>query len=297
MSRISPSVAGKIVSINHKLGEHVQAGEVIATLAGNEFMELQQSFAEAAAAHTKAKVDFERAKSLWAENIGAEKDFLAAKSLYRATLASYQSLRSRITALRLNPSRIENGQMYAAYPVVAPISGYITAIDVVIGQFVDMESNIAEIVDTHRLQLKLQVYETDIRQLNSGQPVHFTTSDSSNQPMLAHLTTIGKTVNPDTKTVECLAVIGSKTAAPLINESFVQAQIEVGSRQGKALPSQAVQTTGNVSHIYIVERRKGTGYLLKKLEVTTGTTEEGKTEIQTALPDKDIVTQGVETLQ
>lgn len=155
MSKISPSIAGKVITITHKLGDRVQAGQLIATLSGNDFMELQQSFAEAAAAYTKAKVDYERAKSLWAENIGAEKDFLAAKSLYHASLASYQSLRARVAALRLNPARIENGHMYTSYPVVAPISGYLTNIDAVIGQFVDMESNLAEIVDIDRLQLKL----------------------------------------------------------------------------------------------------------------------------------------------
>ncbi len=297
MSKISPSIAGKVITITHKLGDRVQAGQVIATLSGNDFMELQQSFAEAAAAYTKAKVDYERAKSLWAENIGAEKDFLAAKSLYHASLASYQSLRSRVAALRLNPARIENGHMYTSYPVVAPISGYLTNIDAVIGQFVDMESNLVEIVDVDRLQLKLQVYQSDIRQLRVGQTVNFTTTDQSSPMMRATLSTIGKTVDPDTKTIECVATISHAPGTPLINESFVQASIVTGSRQGRALPTTAVQKTGNTSYVYYVQQRRNNTYLLKKIEVTTGAAEDHYTEIINPLPNKEIVVQGVETLQ
>lgn len=41
MSRVCPSIAGKIVDIRYKLGDFVPAGRVIATISGNDFMALQ----------------------------------------------------------------------------------------------------------------------------------------------------------------------------------------------------------------------------------------------------------------
>ena len=175
--------------------------------------------------------------------------------------------------------------------------GYLTNIDAVIGQFVDMESNLVEIVDVDRLQLKLQVYQSDIRQLRVGQTVNFTTTDQSSPMMRATLSTIGKTVDPDTKTIECVATISHAPGTPLINESFVQASIVTGSRQGRALPTTAVQKTGNTSYVYYVQQRRNNTYLLKKIEVTTGAAEDHYTEIINPLPNKEIVVQGVETLQ
>lgn len=297
MSKVSPAMAGKVNTVGFKLGDRVQAGQVIATLSGNDFMELQQSFAEAAAAFTKAKVDYERAKGLWAENIGAEKDFLSAKSQYRAALASYQSLRSRIAALHLSAERIENGRMYTSYPVVAPIGGYLTKINAVIGQFVDMDSDIAEIVNVDALQLKLQVYESDVRKLRVGQQVLFVTSDHPGHELRARLSTIGKTVNPDTKTIDCVATVDKSAGVPLINDSYVQASVVVGSRQATALPTTAVQKLGSTYYIYVVQRRQGHSYILKKIPVTIGASEKAYTEVRTPLPDKEIVVQGVETMQ
>ncbi|MGI6243981.1 MAG: efflux RND transporter periplasmic adaptor subunit [Prevotella sp.] len=296
MSRICPPIAGKIIKINYKIGDYVQAGRVIATISGNEFMALQQSFAESAAAYSKAKMDYERAKGLWAEKIGAQKDFLAAKTYYQSTHASYESLRSRINALGINPTRIENGRMYTSYPVVAPISGYVTKINGVIGQYIDVETDIAELVNLNALQLKVSVYESDVRRLKTGQTVLFGITGSNSHSLKARLTTIGKTVNPETKMIDCVADISKADEVSMVNNSFVEAEIIVNTREALALPATAVQKQGDISSVYVVEKHKDNKYMLKKTSVNVGATDASYIEIKTQLPNKEIVLQGIDMM-
>jgi cobalt-zinc-cadmium efflux system membrane fusion protein len=296
MSKISPPIAGKVNSINIKLGDHISAGQAIASISGNEFMELQQRFAEASAAFSKSKVDYERAKSLWAEKIGAEKDFLAAQTTYRSASASYQSLRSRITALGLKASSIENGHMYTSYPVVAPICGHLTKINAVIGQYIDVNSDIAEIVNVKSLQLKLSVYESDVRKIKIGQTIIFRSSSSPNNTLSARLVTFGKTVNPDTKTIDCIAMIDKGSGAPMVNNSYVEASIIVSQHQAMALPVTAVQKLGSEYFVYVIEKRNGKGYSLKRTPVNVGVTEGNFIEIRSQLPKKEVVVQGLDTM-
>ena len=297
MSKISPSIAGKVNAIYFKIGDYVQKGHTVATISGNEFMDLQQQFAESAAAFTKAKLDYERASALWAETIGAEKDFLTAKSIFLSTKASYQSLRSRIVALNLNPSGIERGRMYTSFPVVAPISGYLTKTNAVIGQFVSMADDIAEIVNVSGLQLKLQVYETDIDRLKVGQTVQYQRAENPGNLQSARLVSIGKTIDPESKTIDCMAAIDKSAGALLINDSYVEAAVVVNQFTANALPATAVQKQGNEYFVFVVEKRKGSSYMLRKMPVSVGHAERDYVEITTPLPGKEIVVRGIDTLQ
>lgn len=297
MSKISPSIAGKVNAIYFKIGDYVQKGHTVATISGNEFMDLQQQFAESAAAFTKAKLDYERASALWAEKIGAEKDFLTAKSIFLSTKASYQSLRSRIVALNLNPSGIERGRMYTSFPVVAPISGYLTKTNAVIGQFVSMADDIAEIVNVSGLQLKLQVYETDIDRLKVGQTVQYQRAENPGNLQSARLVSIGKTIDPESKTIDCMAAIDKSAGALLINDSYVEAAVVVNQFTANALPATAVQKQGNEYFVFVVEKRKGSSYMLRKMPVSVGHAERDYVEITTPLPGKKIVVRGIDTLQ
>jgi cobalt-zinc-cadmium efflux system membrane fusion protein len=296
MSRISPAIAGKVISVHNKIGDRVSAGQTIAAMSGNDFMELQQMFAESAASFMKAKADYERAEGLWAENIGAKKDYLAAKSAYQAAFANYQSTKSRISALHLNAAEIENGHMYSSFPVKAPISGYITKINPFIGEYVDVDAVIAEIVNVNALQLRLTVYESDINKLKSGQAVEFFTSENPDLSLRARLSNIGKTVDTETKTVDCVAAVDNVSGASLTNASFVKASVIVGEKNSKALPVTAVQKQGEEYAVYVVEKRRGKSYMLKRVPVTVGLSEKGYVEITSTLPQKQVVLRGIDTM-
>lgn len=296
MAKVSTPISGKINTLRCKVRDYVTAGQVVATISGNEFMNLQQIFAEAAIAYTKAKADYERASALWAEQIGAKKDYLAAKSIYNSTYAGYLSLKARITTLHINPTLIEQGKMSASFPITAPISGYITKVNTLLGEYTDMQNYIAEIVNPNALQLRLEVFDTDIRKLHVGQQVIFGTGGNDSKNLRAKISNIGKIINPDTKAINCIATIDKSNGTMIINDSYVEAIINISSKQGFALPISAVQKQGENYFVYTIEKKDGEDYKLKKNQVIIGAIEQDYIEIKTKLPKKKIMVRGIENL-
>ena len=63
----------------------------------------------------------------------------------------------------------------------APISGYITLVNAVQGQFAEPTDVIFEIINTDHLHVKLKVYETEILQIRIGDKINFQIPESTNQ--------------------------------------------------------------------------------------------------------------------
>ena len=296
IAKISSPIAGTVDNIRVKIGDFVRQGQVVCNISGSEFLGLQQQFAEASANYQKAKLDYERAKALRAENIGAEKDFTTLESIYKSSFASYNALKARIQALRINPSQIENGQMYASFPVTAPISGYITKTDAVIGQYVDMQNELAEVVNVNSLQLQLSVFETNLQKLRVGQKVLFNVCGRWSRSIEATLITVGKAINSETRAIDCIAQIGDADKSKLVNQSYAEAKILVDNFETKALPAEAFQKEEENYFVFVLDKQEGGNYFLKKTKVEVGKINNSYIEILSVLPEgKQVVVSGIET--
>lgn len=297
VAKVSSPISGTVESIRVKIGDFVRQGQVICNISGSEFLELQQQFAEAAATYQKAKLDYERTKALRAEKIGSEKEFTASESIYHASLASYNALKARVRALKINPSRIESGEMQTSFPVAAPISGYITRTDAVIGQYVDVQNELAEVVNVNSLQLQLSVFETNLRRLKVGQKVRFNVCGSWSQSAEATLITVGKAINPETRAIDCIARIDNADRSKLVNQSYAEAKIIVDNIEAKALPVDASQKEEDNYFVFLLEKQESDKYFLRRIEVEVGKVGDDYIEILSDLPaGKQVLVNGVATL-
>ena len=234
MAQISTPIAGIVESVNCSMGSYVKKGQTLCMITGNELMAMQQEFTETSARLKRLKSDYERSKSLYDEKIGAEKDFIAIESEYKAMKSKYLSLKLRLELLRLNVAKIEAGDLYASFSVISTINGYITKQNLVLGQFIEQQKLLVEIVDINQLQIQLSVFEKDIAKLKPGQTVNFSSPGEISFNNKATLVSIGKAVNPDTKTVTCIASIKNSQQANLINQSYIEAIIAVNNSQAKS---------------------------------------------------------------
>jgi cobalt-zinc-cadmium efflux system membrane fusion protein len=135
MAQISAPLSGIVQTINCSTGEYMHKGQTLCLLSGNELMLIQQEFAETSAKLKRSKSDYDRSKALFDEKIGAEKEFIAQETEYHVMRSKYQSLKLRLELLKLNVSKIEAGEFYAAYAVISPINGYVTSLNMVLGQY------------------------------------------------------------------------------------------------------------------------------------------------------------------
>ncbi len=293
---ISSPLAGIVESIKCMMGSYVRKGQTLGYITSNELMALQQEFTETSAKQKRLNADYKRSKSLFDENIGAEKDFLAVESEYKSMQSKYQSLKLRLQLLKLDVVKIEAGELYSAFPLISPIDGYITNQNMVLGQFVEQQKKLVEIIDVNQLQLQLSVFETDIAKIKTGQNIRFRVSGDNTVFHTAKLSAVSKTVNPDTKTILCLAKINTKEGSNLVNNSYVQAKIIVDQKEAKALPSDAILKSGKDYYIFVFDKSDQQGYYLRKEKVETGMVSNGFTEITGNVTFPKILVKGIYNL-
>ncbi len=296
MAQISTQISGIVESIHYSIGNYVKKGQVLCRLASNDLIILQQDFAETSVNLKKLKADWERSKALYEEKIGAEKDYLAIESNYQITKANYLTLKLRLENLDLDVAKIEAGEFYGTFPIMAPINGYITDRQIVLGQFIEQQKQLMEIVDVNQLRLQLSVFESDMKHIEAGQNVQFGTVGESSILHTATITSIGKTINMETKTIKCIAKIDKTEAFQLINNTYIEAQISVDQSSAKALPSEAILKSGQYYYVLVLQNSDSENYYLRKVEVKVGRISNGFTEVIDGESLTKVVTKGVYNL-
>lgn len=296
-AEMSSQLSGIVVSILCNPGEYVKKGQVLCTLTSNELIEMQQSLAEASAKLKAIKLEFERKKILSQEKIGADKDLIVIESEYDAMKAQHASLRMQLALLNLDVSKIESGELVETFSIKAAISGVISRHNVVLGQFVEQQKPMFEVVDMNQLQLQLSIFQKDIQRLSIPQTVRFKTMAGQGEVGLANLVTIGKTMQTQSNTIQCIAKIDKSAELHLISGAYLEAYILVASSECLSLPVNAILKAGKEQYVFVVDKKEDTNYYLRKEEVITGRTSEGFTEIVSPVSLKDVVTNGVYNLQ
>jgi len=245
----------------------------------------------------KVTADYERSKALYNENIGSEKDFLNIENEYKTTRANYQSLKLRLEILNLNTSKIEAGEFVSSFPVLTPISGSVTSMEAVLGEFSMQQNMLIEIVNVKQLIVKLSVFEKDIDKVKIGQTVKFSSANENSAVHTATIFAIGKSIDEMSKTITCLASINYKEEVNWINNTFVEAKIIIDKADAEALPNTAFLKSGQDYYVFTLSKTEGDVYFLKQKKVEPGRVSDGYTEILNGVGNQNIVTQGVYNLR
>ncbi len=289
---ISTPVSGTIKSVNIVAGDHVNKGQILCTVTGNAFLSLQQEFAEAAVQYRLNQKEYERNKSLFDQKIGSEKEFLQIESNYKISKAKYETLLQKIRLMNLSETRIEKGNLYDSFNIISPISGNVSVSEVALGKNVDEQMNLYEIVDMNQLVLSLQVFETDMSKIKTGQKVNFHLASDKNTNLKAEIYKTGKTVDPETKSVLCLARIIQPDKTKLLDNSYSEAEIIVKDETLKGLPTDAIVKAENKSFVLCLAKEDQDNYYMTKKEVVTGNSSPSDTEITDGITTEKVLTKG-----
>jgi cobalt-zinc-cadmium efflux system membrane fusion protein len=297
MAVVNTQISGIVKTINYSIGDYVKKGETICMLLSNEFIFLQQEFVEVSVLTKKLKSDYERIKTLADENIGSKKTLISIKSEFDVMRSKYQSLKLRLEILGLDVKKIEAGDLYSVLALKAPIGGFITERNIVLGQFVSLQQNVFEIVNIDKLQLQLSVFETDIYLLQEGQKIEFQLLGEDKMIHSAILKTVGKSIDNTSKTINCIAKITDENKNTFINQTYIEAEIIVKQSQSMALPNNAIQKSEDEYYVFVLEKMENETYFLQKTEVEVGRISNGFTEIIGGNNLKEVIVEGGYNLQ
>lgn len=288
---ISTTVSGLVRKIFCTPGQKVTSGQPIFEITGNELIELQKDLAETSSLLVRVRSEYERLKSLFAERVGSEKDLIFAESEYKATQAAYSALKMKIKLLGLDAEQVEKGVFSESFTVKSPINGYISKINVTIGQYADPQTTIAEVFDASMLYLRIAVFEKDIASLKEKQTVLFRLLGNSME-YTATLSSIGRKIDDETKTILCLAEINDIGKTNFVSNAYIEARIVTQIDTVVAVPEQAIVRSGGSDYILMLESQDSNTYYLSKILIEAGRRVDGYVEILNPPENKKVLTGG-----
>jgi membrane fusion protein, heavy metal efflux system len=264
---------GGFVKYTHLLqGMRVKKGEVIATMEHPDYIQLQQDYLDSKNQLEFLALEYKRQQELAAENINAAKTLQQAKSNYVSMQVRVEGLQSKLRLINISPQEMENGKIKNTISIVAPISGYVTQVNVNPGMYANPTQVMFKIADTDHLHAEAQVFEKDVMKIKTGQRV-LLMLPYEERPRIAKVYLIGKEIsNERTVRVHCHF---EKEDPSLIPGMYFSAFIEVGEDLVDAVPAAAVATFEGNSYLFV--RESQTTYRL--VEIKTGISDSGFTEV------------------
>ncbi len=252
---------------------------MIATLQDPAYIQLQQDWLEASSQQEYLKAEYERQEELATENINARKTLQQAKANYGTMQARAAGLKARLKMININTSQLEKGDIQPFISLYAPISGYVTEVNVNMGKYVNPTDVMFEIVDTEHLHAELTVFEKDVPLLKVGQKVRFILANETKERM-ATVYLVGREISTDrTVRVHCHL---DKEDKNLLPGMYLTAFVETKNMQLPAVPEQAIVNYEGTDYIFIVDPSAGNtkdGNHYKAIAVKTGIKELGYVEV------------------
>lgn len=173
-AHVSPSFSGRVESVNVDLGQFVKKGQVLASLLVPDVVDQQSNLKIAQSSLELARQDYEREKQLWSQGVSAKQDYQRASNAYQQAQIQVQAARARLSAFGVGQS--SNGR----YVLTAPISGVVSQKDVVVGENVQLASQLFIIDQLDKLWLEFIIPSNDLAQIAPNQILDFKSLQTGN---------------------------------------------------------------------------------------------------------------------
>lgn len=273
MASVSAPSGGYVKVSRFMPGNFVKKGQTLATLENPELVQLQQDYLLAKSNLQYAQQDYSRQKDLNANKASSDKVTQKAFNERQNQNIMMKGMAQKLTAMGINPSALNANNIRRTFAVTSPISGYISTVNVNIGQYVSPMDKMFDIVNTADLHLALKVFEKDLSKIKIGQKVFAYTNQNPTKKYEARVFIIGKDFSADRSVlVHCHFADNSLALLP---GTFMNAEMEADSEEGIVISDDAIVTWEEKQ--YVFEEVKPKTYKMFPVEI--GNAENGFTEL------------------
>ncbi len=284
--------AGTIKQIFVTSGNYVRQGQILLSLESKEFIHLQRQYLEALAQQKVSNGEYERVKDLYNQKISSQKDYLFVESQYKAINAKIQALKAELKIAGVNFTNLENGKISSYLTVKAPIKGYVSELKCNIGQYVGQESILLKVIDNSNLQLHFYVYQETVENLSQGQNVSIYSADKPELKYQAVVTSIGKSIDAETKSIDCIAKPGSDVKKNFVDGMYFNVDVITDSLMVQAIPSRAIIESSEGKYVLVKEKEEGGKIFFNKILIKTGVSDTMYTQIMEDATLRDVLVEG-----
>jgi len=268
-ARITAVIGANVASIEVIEGDAARKGQPLAYLTHPDLIKLQMEYISAWNDLQYLEQDYERQKKLYEQDISSGKTFQKIASEYHAKRGLARGYAAQLSLLGINPQALQRGEVYEKVPATSPISGYIQAVHVKTGQYVEPAQTMFEVVNIDHIHADLMVFEKDVGKVKTGQKVVFSIESAPGDPMTAVIFNVGKTFETEPKAVHLHADIENKRGL-LLPGMYVRGRILTDSVSSFALPEKAVVREGEAFFAFAAERHETGDWTFEPVEVRPG---------------------------
>lgn len=229
-SVIEAKVSGKIRELPVVPGQHVNAGDLLATI---DAREVQARYDQAVAVRQQADADLKRLTSLFEQKIASQADFDNAQARARVAVAAVT----------------EAETMLGYTKVVAPFAGVITRKHADMGDLATPGKPLLELEDSTALRLEADVPEAVVGKLALGDklPVRVTAVEKELEGVVSE---IAPAADPNSRTF--LVKLDLPGAAGVRAGQFGRVAMPVGETSALRVPAPAVVQRGQMELVFVV---------------------------------------------
>jgi membrane fusion protein, multidrug efflux system len=206
---VAPRAAGRLQSVDVRLGDQVSRGQRIAKIEDFELVEQikQQEAAQEVSQATirqretdlaLAKTGLDRSTSLFEKKLIAKQVLDDSESRYQSAQASVDLARAQAqqSKARLDELKIN----LANTTITSPVNGFVSRRLVDPGASVGQNAPVVEVVDISRVRLIANVVEKDLKQLQSGDVTRVEVDAFPGETFMGRIARVSPVLDPATRT-------------------------------------------------------------------------------------------------
>jgi cobalt-zinc-cadmium efflux system membrane fusion protein len=246
MVKIFPLVSGVAQDVRVQLGDVVQKGQTLAIMRSAEMAGYTKDYISSEADIRNTKRVLESTQDLYKSGLASQKDFEQAQSDYQKAVAEGKRAGAVISINKSN----ENG-----YEVKTPLTGFVVEKNLTSNTQVraDNSQNLFTIADLSTVYVLVNVYESDISKIQTGDPVKVTTLSYPDKTFDGKIDRIDNMLDPDNKVMH--ARIKINNPGNLLKPGMF-ANIMIKAKSGEDLPeisSNALVFDNDKNYVIVVD--------------------------------------------
>ncbi len=263
--KITTEVPGKVLKVFVKDGQYVKKGQILFKI---DSKPLEEKLNELKSRYELAKTIYEKQERLWKDSIGAEVQYLQAKTQKEALESAINSLKAQISKTYIK----------------APLSGHIEEVFIKEGETAMPGFPLATILGPGKLKIRVSIPEAYLGAIKKGSKVYVYTPTTK---FTSYVSNVDQSVNPMFKTFDVLVAVPK--GMKLNPNSVVKVEIEDYSLPNAiTIPINLIQKDEDGNYFVFVAEKGADGKLrAKKRLVSIGKISESNVEILTGLKAGD----------
>jgi cobalt-zinc-cadmium efflux system membrane fusion protein len=260
---VSAAQAGLVSKLNVAIGDRVEKGQVLAIINSPDLLALQRQYLKAVSEQQLADTVYRRDKKLLAEGVISSSRFEQTRSRYTIANSEANESAQLLRIAGLSESAIKQlasqRRLSSQLDVTSPITGVVLDKIVAVGTRVSVQAPLYRVADIDQLWLEINIPQERIGDIKVGDQVRIT-----NTSVVAEISLLGQSVNPQNQTILTRAVISGSQNQVRPGQSLNTQIIKSVNNSAYKVSNDAIAQRGGLSYIFI---RNAQGFQARPVQV------------------------------